>query len=333
MRMGRRLHPLHILLWLACASLLGATSCRKDSVNCERDCGTQAEELLFQTGFEQTTLTNGEYENAVFAGADPSLVIPNDWEGLQAHPKIGFVEIGYESGDDLQRKASITDDPDSLGNAVLQYRLVEPHIREGAKRKGRVQMSLHDNNCISEIYQTVRLKLHPDMAYFEQWSERIYWLTLFEFWNNGAWTKEKNTFRVSVNLFKDAGVGEPLHFRAKSDYQNCRTCAWKEVWGETATAFSLLYGEWMEIELYLKEGDAGDGRFYMAATPAHGNKTVLFDIHNTTQHPDEDCPDGFTHFEPMKMYTSEENIDYMKDGSKEFSIFWDDWRLYLNKQP
>lgn len=327
--------PIHFSMKYIAKILLLASliSCRHESINCGLDCGPQTEELIFQTGFKQTTLTNGAYSNAIFAGTDPDFIEKSDWEGLTSHSNIGFVEIGYEDGEDAQRQASIVADPDDPQNEVLKYQIFEPHIKEGSKRKGRIQLAVHDNQCINEIYQTVKLKLHPDIAFFEDREDRLYWFTIAEFWNNGAWTKEKFTFRISINLFKEEGVGNPLHFRVKSDYQKCRTCQWKEVWGETATAFPVVYGKWMALELYLKEGDDQNGRFYLAVTPENGPKTVLFDIKNTTQHPKEKCPDGFTHFEAMKMYLGEEDIDYMKDAQKELVMYWDDWRLYKHKMP
>lgn len=309
------------------------SACKKNSVNCGRDCGTLSEELLFQTGFNQTTISDGPYKNANFSGTDPDLAMLSHWNDFKEHPQIGFVEIGYEDGAEHQRQASIVDDPDSVGNSVLKFQLIEPHINEGSRRKGRIQLSVHDNNCIKELYQHVRLKLHPDLEHFEQRSDRLFWFTLFEFWNNGAWTGEKFPFRVTVNFYKEEGVGSPINFRVKSDYQDCDVCQWVEVWGETATSFPVVYGEWMDIELYLKEGDSNNGRFYMTVTPENGSKTVLFDLHNTTQHPKETCPDGFTHFETMKVYTSGENIDYMRNANKELSLYWDDWKFFVNKQP
>lgn len=313
--------------------ILAALSCRKKSVNCEVDCGTQLEEQLFQTGFNGTILTNGEFQNVNLTGADPDFLSLNNWTDFMAHEKIGFVELSYEDGNDSQRKASIVEDPDSVGNKVLKFQIFEPHIKEGSKHKGRVQMAVHDNQCIKEIYQKVKVKLDPDLAHFTQRSDRLYWFTLFEFWNNAAWSKEKKSFRISVNLNKEEGEGSPINFRVKSDSQKCRTCDWKEVWGETATSFPVVFGEWMEIELYLKEGDDDNGRFYMAVTPENGVKEVLFDIQNTTQHPNEKCADGFTHFEAMKLYVGEDDINYMKNSSKDLAIFWDDWRFWVNKQP
>lgn len=308
-------------------------SCRKKSINCGLDCSDQSSELIFQTGFSGTTMENGAYKNVNFSGTDLSFTEKSGWDGFKSHANIGNVEIGYEDGEDYQRLASIVDDPDLVGNKVLKYQLMEPHIKEGSKHKGRVQLSIHNNKCIKEIYQKVKLKLHPDLAYFQQRSNELAWFTLFEFWNNGAWTKEKYPFRVTVNLFKEEGASKEINFRVKSDYQKCKTCKWKEVWGRTATSFPVRFGEWMELELYIKEGDDNSGRFYMSVTPEGESKITLFDVNGTTQHPKEKCADGFTHFEAMKVYTSDDNIDYMNKAGKELSLYWDDWELYLNKQP
>lgn len=312
-------------------AVLFLQACDKKSVNCGVACN-ENEELLFQTGFSNTTLTNGPYQNAEFAGADPGFTEKNDWSAFVENPSVGYVEIGYEDGDDNQRMAQIKADPDSAGNQVLSFKINEPHIKEGSHQKGRVQLSINDNQCIREIYQTVRLKLHPDMAYLKEWDERMPWFTLFEFWNNATWSNEKKTFRVTVNLFKDAtGPVDEIHFHAKSDHQKCNVCDWKGDWEEEATNFSVPFGVWMDLELYLLEGDETNGRFYMSVTPEGGTKTVLFDITNRTHHEKEKCPDGFTHFQPMKMYTSDQVINYMKAGGKNLEIFWDDWKIYRNK--
>lgn len=312
-------------------TIFTGVSCEKKSVNCDVEC-TYTEEMLFQTGFNNTSLTNGPYQNAEFSGTDASLSDHNNWSDFVSHSNVGYVEIGYEAGNDDQRIAQIVSDPDSAANQVMSFRIMEPHIKEGSHEKGRVQLSVNDNQCIKEIYQTVRLKLHPDMAYLMDWDKRVPWLTVFEFWNNATWSNEKRTFRVTVNLFKDAeGPVDEIHFHVKADHQRCNICDWESDWEQEATNFAIPFGTWMEIELYLLEGDENNGRFYMAVTPEGGSKVVLFNITNNTQHLKEKCPDGFTHFQPMKLYTSDEVINYMKDGNKRLELFWDDWKLYKNK--
>lgn len=278
--------------------------------------------MIFLTGFEGTILEKGKYNNELISGFDINLNSNNDWKGFVDNSKIGYAEISYEDGDNSQRKASIVNDPDSTDNHVLKYQVFEPHIKEGTKYKRRVHLAVHDNKCFKELYQKVKLKLHPDIIEFQNRKDRLYWFTLFEFWNNGAWTKEKFPFRVSVNLFKEEVEGSPINFRVKSDY--FKSLKWNEVWGETAANFAVKYGEWMEVEVYLKEGDANNGRFYMSVITEDGGKKVLFDIINTTQHPKEKCPDGFTHFELMKMYLGEEDINHMKNTAKDLVIYCDD---------
>lgn len=308
--------------------LLALVACRKPSFNCDKDCN-YTESLLFQTGFQQTSLTDGAYQNALFSGSDSLLTAPNDWAIFSAQENIETVEITYEDGDTSDRYARIVSD--STGNSVLEFRLIEAAISEGSKRKGRVQMNL-TTSCLREIYYTVQMRLHSDMAALRDWEEKIDWLTIFEFWNNADWTKEKFPFRVSINLAKAAGAGNPLYVHAAGQQkQNCYACAWKTVWEQAATDFALPFGEWVTWELYLREGDADNGRFYLAVTPQNGSKQILFDIQNYTQHPDETCPDGFTQINPMKLYTSQALVDYLRNQDKQLSIYWDNWQLYRNK--
>lgn len=73
--------------------------------------------------------------------------------------------------------------------------------------------------------------------------------------------------------------------------------------------------------------------FYLALTPDSGDKIVLFDVIKTTQHPKEKCPDGYSDFNPMKLYTSGDLVSYMNDNYKKLEVLWDDWKLYANKKP
>lgn len=312
--------------------LLALFSCKKESMNCGVAC-TYEEELLFQTGFEQTVLTNDDWSKVNLSGVDPAFASNNSWEELNNRSDIGTAQISYEDGEDDQRIAEILPDPENPSNSVMSFKIMEPHIKEGTKKKGRVQLNVNQNQCIREIYQTVKLRLHPDMAYLKNWEKRVYWLSLFEFWNNADWTKEKYPFRVTVNLFKDEeGAVSDMYFHVKGDYKkNCKTCKWQKEWEETGSNFSVPFGQWMEIEIYLKEGDAENGRFYMTVTPEGGTKTIVFNLTRTTQHPKETCPDGFSHFQPMKLYTSDELIDYMSAGDKKLQVYWDDWNIYKNK--
>ncbi|MDG1332255.1 MAG: hypothetical protein P8P74_07985 [Crocinitomicaceae bacterium] len=317
--------PLVLMLIFFCHA------CKKKSVNCGMECEYN-EELIFQSGFENCSVEPIDDAYDKITGTDPNLSGANNWDVLNDHSNIGKFRINYEDGDDTQRYCEIINDPLDPTNQVLQFKIIEPHISEGDSKKGRVNAFVSRNNCLKELHQTVRIFLDPDMEYLKQWEKAISWLTLFEYWNNSTVYKEKKQFKVSVNLVKlETGIVDNLYFQVKSNrYKLTKT---EEVWKETATNFPVNFSEWMTVELYIKEGDEENGRFYLAVTPDSGSKVVLFDITNTTQHPKEKCPDGFSEFNPMKLYTSDNLINFMKDNGKSLEVLWDDWKLYKNKTP
>ena len=83
----------------------------------------------------------------------------------------------------------------------------------------------------------------------------------------------------------------------------------------------------------MKEGNKETGRFYMAITPDGGSKQVVFDVTNFTHNTQDPAPDGFTGYNPMKLYTSKEVVAFMKSNGKTLQIYWDDFKLWKNKRP
>ncbi|HCB62585.1 MAG TPA: hypothetical protein DHV29_09470 [Bacteroidales bacterium] len=319
-------HLLSLFLLVLLTAIFG---CRKTSINCKCECN-DAEQLVFQTGFngteisERTTYTDG------FAGNDTLAL--SDWSAFANNENIGEVYINYEDGGNSQRKATIEADPDDSSNPVLCFTINEPHIREGGHKKGRVNTLLTGNKCFRELYQTIRLKLHSDLAVLKQWDEKFDWLTLFECWNNSDLHHESKRFRISVGLIKpNAGAGGNVFFHVSAT--QWKTTRWDVVWEQTNENIPVSFGQWMNIEMYVKEGDDNNGRFFLALISDTGERQILFDVANFTHHPSEKCPDGFTDFNPQKLYTSDDLINYMKDNGKKLSVYWDDWKLYLNKRP
>ena len=312
--------------------LLFVSSCKK-SVNHSVECD-ELSEMIFQTGFNNSELSdNGRWSKESFTGIDPTFSSHNDWSKINDHPSIGYCEISYEDGEKTQRYAEICNDPAGGDNQVLKFKIIEPHIREGTRKKGRVQLNLNDNQCIKEFYQSVDLYLHTDMEFLKQWDEKVHWLSIFEFWNNANWTRERNPFRVTVSLFKlDKGTVDEMYFAVVGD-RDIRLGGWDPIWVKINEDFPVRFGEWMNIELYIKEGDDNSGRFYMAVTPFGGEKFILFDETNYTQHPKEKHPDGYTHMNPLKFYTSDKLIDYMSSNNKNLEIYWDNWSCWRNKSP
>lgn len=57
---------------------------------------------------------------------------------------------------------------------------------------------------------------------------------------------------------------------------------------------------------------------------------VVFDVKNYTHNSKDAYPDGVTHFNPMKLYTSKEIVNYSKSKGKTLDIYWDDLKIWNN---
>lgn len=57
-------------------------------------------------------------------------------------------------------------------------------------------------------------------------------------------------------------------------------------------------------------------------------ETVVHDIRNFTHGPNDNSPDGLSHFNPLKLYTSEWPIDHIRNNGGVMNILWDDLEIW-----
>ena len=314
----------------------------------------RAGELLFNTGFEGSTRlappagpyfhgSREQYED--FCGSDPTVPAPHDWEAISAHPLLGTLRLYHEGGDESQRHARIVPDEIDPANHILRFWIGEPNVvvREPfiLHPKARIQTELYGNTGLRELYQSVRLRLHPDFALLKNFPDAFYWFTLAEFWNKPFWSEEGDDgpipfpFRISLGIRKIAkGPVDAFYFGAEghllispSPFQV------KVLWNEINTGFSVPVGAWMTLETYYREGDRETGRFFCAVTPADGLRTVLFDVHDWTHHPENPAPDGLTHYNPIKVYSSAEVVQFLRAHGAALQVDWDDFALWTGRMP
>ncbi len=295
--------------------------------------GTPAPEIIFNSGFEPASIdiTNGVSSD--ITGIDDSVSAPNDWvNDLESHPNIGDYWIQYEGGDETMRSARITQDPTDPLYSVLHYWLQQPNV-DGTK--GRIQSNIYNNTNLTEFYQHVRLYLPSDWNILQNSSGTFEWLTLFEFWNNAGFTEEGFPFRITLNAEKNDGTpGSPLYFGVNAETKIGDVWS-NRVWSDNNLSFPIPIDQWLTIEIYFKEGDSDKGRFYLAITPDGGTKEIIFDITNFTHHPSDPNPAGVSHFNPMKLYTSNTIIDYVSNNGGVLQVYWDDfelWKGYLGPE-
>jgi len=288
--------------------------------------------LIFNSGFEPGAIGLPVDAHQVIQGKDLSYSSKNDWlADLDEHPKIGGFTIQYQGGDASERYALIADDPTNSSNKVLKFWLDTPNVIENnVKTKARIQANIYDNNNIVEMSHSSKVYLHHDFNILKDAGPTIGWLTLYEYWNNPFWGDDPFPFRITVNINKtEEGPVDALYFQVHA--QTKEGAIFVNQWEEVNTTIPVPIGEWYTTEISFKEGDKNNGRFKMTITKEGGTEMVVFDITNFTHHPQDPKPDGLSHFNPLKLYTSAALIDSVKAAGKTLQIYWDDFELKVNE--
>ncbi len=287
---------------------------------------------VIRSGFESGTIGAPVEAITHFSGVDASSAVPNDWSQLSAgnsQPNIGYFEIQYQGGDTTNRYARLSPDPDNPENQSLEFWLHDENVNNSTDTnrdlRGRVQANLYGNPDLTSYYQSVRVRFGQEFADLIEQPETFNWLTLFEAWNGANWIAgEEYPFHIALNLSKpEAAAGSPLHFLAHGR-SYVFGVGFDEHWADTNTDFSVPLETWMTLEMYILQGDADTGRFYMTAQVDGEGRTVLFDIADYTHNPRDLAPTGFDYINPMKLYTLESVLDLVNINGGSMVVHWDD---------
>jgi hypothetical protein len=329
--------PLLLLLLTACgggdpepaaSAHAGAETTRRTALAVE-----PASPWLMQFDAGEYLVPAADGQSAVLQGGDLAT------DTVPSHP--GALAVQYQGGNAEQRIAELVADPRDAANQVLQFRLREANVIDdtGHADRGRVQLNAYNLAPASarELRFSTRMFLASDIDLLRQMNATFDWLTVSEWWNNAGWTGQAFPFRVAVNIVKvSRRKGTPLNFRAAAQTLDPVTQNWSRiVWQVTNRTVQVPTGRWVTLEYAYLEGNASTGRFYMAMTPDGGQRTVLFDIRSWTHHPDDPAPDGLTHVNPLKLYTSATVIDHVRNAGGTLSVHWDDltFRLCAERTP
>lgn len=270
-----------------------------------------------------------EYLDGVDSGSSANA---NERSDLARVVKSGRMQVQYTGGDSTRRFARVIAEPGNPKNHVLQYWLNDSWAASENQEKARIQTNLYGiNEGLTEFYQSVRVFLTNDFNALKTYPRPINWCTISEFWNNEWWVKgEPYGFRITLGIGKASGIQNELKF-----ILNAENAGQKEIWraNSATSTVAVPIGKWFTMDYYVKEGDKETGRFYLAITPDGQPKQVVYDITNFTQNTSDPAPNGFTGYNPMKLYTSKELINHVKAQGKTLQIYWDDFALWKGKKP
>lgn len=292
---------------------------------------TDGSTARISTGFETTTLQadHSDSQRSILTVPPGTGTCPTF---TAARASLGVPSVQFEGGSDSERLARIVRAPDAPTNSALLFWIKDANVDGQYKSavKGRIQMNVYGNRDANHLKMSVKMYLPPDMRYLRDYPGKIDWLTISEWWNNAPWkADEQYPFRITLTLAKTASeLGAPIHFSVQAQTMNRTTGKWNApIWSETNSGFSLPFGEWIRLEYELVEGDEQSGRFSLFATTKSSGRVAIFDHAGYTRHPDDPHPDGFTEFNPLKLYTSKRVIDHIRAEGGVLQVLWDDLNI------
>lgn len=311
------------------------TSPPSDTSNVLIDPNTLKGSLVFQSNFEASSqiIPYGAVNDRII-GTDASLASNSSWDALEGNVLTSKPYFNYNGGDSSKRFARLVNDPTRTGNKVLQYH-IKDHWSDvsSSSVKARVQYEFYGiKGGYKEYYQSVRIYLPDEFNLLRKYPNTINWLTIVEIWNNITWSQTvPYGYRLTLGIGKPVPTESDLCFIVEG--QDCilnpdNSQKYTTIWSDRAPKVKIPVGQWFTMEYYFKEGSAKNGRFYMTIQPDGGNKQLVFDITNVTHNTKDPNPDGVTQFNPMKMYTSKELVDYLKLQGRSLNIYWDEFRLW-----
>lgn len=280
----------------------------------------------FRTGFEPDELAVSPPEAITW------MVFENTSDQPDATPWA--MSVYYESpGTQADRYAKIITDPLDATNHVLYYWLKNAVIDAGynAHTKGRIQSGFpqHLDNAV-EIYSRQRMMLHNDLGLLLDYPANAdpWWIGIVigEYWMGAAWENSPNPSAIGLSVVPYNGAMRLfLHHRTMPDLTT--------LWQEMNLEYAMPIGEWFTIEIGYRMGDATTGRVVVIVTPeSTGESTVVLDVTNWTYDPQADLPGGAgpvaaTHWNPQKVYSSDNVIHYVRDRGGVVQLYFDDFEF------
>ncbi len=283
-------------------------------------------ESLFRTGFEPGEATGTP------ADAHTWMVFQNT--GSAPPPAPFALSVFYQTpGDVTDRYARIIDDPTRSGNKVLHYWLKNAVIDSGFEShlKGRIQTGFPDPLVdATVVYASQRVFVHDDMNLLQNYPTNgdPWWIgiTIQEFWFGANWLGHPNPARISLSMYPD---GNAMHLALTCD----TTVDFTQFWLAINPEYTLPVGEWITMEIGYRMGNATTGRMVVIITEElTGQREVVFNVTNWTYNPAADDVSGtgpvpLTHWNPQKLYSSDNVLNFIRDSGGVAQIYWDDFEF------
>jgi hypothetical protein len=295
-------------------------------------------ELIFRSGFEANTRSEGGDLSTDIVGIDMSVAHPNDWVAdLEGYPGIGnFSTGGFCAAANLtsnDHKVRITDDPTGALNSITGKTNQVLHMwnrNNNATACGwetRPHSDIDVDGKFPELLLRYRMYLHPDL---QKWIGCPGWLQFWELKRDRK-TTDSPYFTIQLMLNQDRAK-DALFWRVNSRRTMAANTDAPWLWTIYNRDVPVPLGEWIAAEIYWKKGDERTGRFMFVIQRNGHPRDTIFNITGATV--DLDNPDGNMYqYKFFTVYTGDGAPQCVDAKGGVLQIYWDDLELWTSFPP
>lgn len=269
------------------------------------------------------------------SGVDRSRPDSTDLDAFEADSPHRGLNIQTMGGDEQQRRAVITADPATLDRQALCFEIRAANEASALGKKGRVQCCLYGTRRYTALTQQVRLYLDGSLCLLRGWSQQATdmltnWFIVQEYWFAPGWLGGPYPFRISLSLYWNPAEHNRIHFLVHGQPGNPDPTAtgygvWlPATWEQVQRDYTVPLGRWLTLRTSYRMGDAGSGRFTYEVREDGASWETIFAIADWTYSPLSPVPVPLQHFNPIKLYTSGEVVDFLRSHGGCCRCWWSD---------
>lgn len=283
--------------------------------------------LWFESGFEPPVVVEQtEFDRYDISGSD-GMDWRTDFEDGSPVSSMNFSLTGGTAGEDAN--IDLVPDPENPANQVLRFE----NIKDGSDRgTSRTQVECGFESDFTQGFMRYKMYLDEEsVGRLQLYPNRVSWFTIMEWWearSSASGGDVAGRSRVTWGLFKEDGANSPLYWSIQHELrQSGRGVTWREDNNDVAVPI----GEWFLLEVFFKLGDENNGRLWSAITLEGGERQVLWDVNDRTQHPED--PQRLRGWQFLKLYTSGSVLDFIREGGTPATAYYDDYEFWDDFPP
>lgn len=250
----------------------------------------------------------------------------NGWNSLKTNQYVESFVINDIGGKDYAYQEIVTKGTEKVMHAVV----VNDDPNVSGTTRAQSTLTFKDGVNLDAYHSSVRMFFHSDVNVLLSYTPKVSWFDIWETWNAvvpGIGGDEAGSARWNLHIFKNENASTFYWVAAGETMEPTRTT----IWTQQNKTIPIPINKWFTIDIYLKRGNASNGKYLIKITVDGEQTQTLFDITNWTVHPDyQDVQ--IKSWQAFKFYFDPVYLAWIQanGGGKTLQCYYNDFIWYKN---